>query len=176
MFPEAVRLAIMGYHFEKLTRHSIAVEDFRNFLAREMDTFKAQISQFSQVQDDRRHEIYKSSLQLFARVKKEYDSIHEDFQYAAHTAFDNFQKSVFKEYLDAELSAFKDAIATLAKAQTEWRGELQTYVDNLFARVRAQHEQLHDDFKQNVQESFDAFDDFRQAAFRTILRCCPSTD
>ena len=50
---------------------------------------------------------------------KEYDSIHEDFRYVAHTALASFQKSVFKEYLDAELSAFKDAIATFAKAQTE---------------------------------------------------------
>jgi hypothetical protein len=66
---------------------------------------------------------------------------------------------MFKEYLDAELSAFKDAVSTFAKAQTERLGELQTYVHNLFARVRVQHEQLHDDFKQNVQETFDAFHD-----------------
>ena len=157
MFQEAVRLAIMGYHFEKLTSCTITVENFRNFLAHERDTFKEQISQFAPVQGDRIHEIHTSSLQLFARVKKEYDSIHEDFRYAVHSALAGFQKSVFKEYLDAELNAFKAAISTFAKAQTDRLGELQTYIHNLFTRVCAQHEQLHDDFKQNVQESFDAF-------------------
>lgn len=38
-------------------------------------------------------------------------------------------------------------------------GELETSVQHLFARVRAQHEQLHDDFKQEVEETFDAFYD-----------------
>ena len=159
MFPEAVRLAVMGYHLEKTTRYTIAVEDFRNFLALEMDTFKEKISQFGQAQGDRMSEVQNYSQQLFTRVRKEYDSIHEDFRYAAHNALAGFQKSMFKEYLDAELSAFKEAVGTFAKAQTERLGELQTYVHNLFTRVRAQHEQLHDDFKQNVQETFDAFHD-----------------
>ena len=159
MFPEAVRLAVMGYHLEKTTRNTIAVEDFRNLLAREMDTFKEKISQFTQAREGRMNEIQGYSRKLFTRVRKEYDSIHEDFQYAAHSALAGFQKSMFKEYLDAELNAFKEAVGTFAKAQTERLGELQAYVHNLFARVRAQHEQLHDDFKQNAQETFDAFRD-----------------
>ena len=157
MFPEAVRLAVMGYHLEKTTRNTIAVEDFRNFLDHEMDTFKEEVSQFAQAQGNRMNEIQNYSRKLFARVKKEYDSIHEDFRYAAHGALAGFQKSMFKEYLDAELNAFKETVSTFAKAQTEKLGELQAYVHNLFARVRAQHEQLHDDFKLNVQETFDAF-------------------
>ena len=159
MFPEAVRLAVMGYHLEKTTRHTIAVEDFRKFLDYEMDTFKEEVSQFTQTQGDRMNEIQNYSRKLFTRVRKEYDSIHEDFRYAAHSALAGFQKSMFKEYLDAELNAFKEAVSTFAKAQTERLGELQAYVHNLFARVRAQHEQLHDDFKQNAQETFDAFRD-----------------
>ena len=159
MFPEAVRLAVMGYHLEKTTRHTIAVEDFRKFLDHEMDTFKEEVSQFTQKQGDRMNEIQNYSRKLFTRVRKEYDSIHEDFRYAAHSALAGFQKSMFKEYLDAELNAFKEAVSTFAKAQTERLSELQAYVHNLFARVRAQHEQLHDDFKQNAHETFDAFRD-----------------
>ena len=159
MFPEAVRLAVMGYHLEKTTRHTIAVEDFRKFLDHEMNTFKDEISQFAHAQDNRMSEVQNYSRKLFTRVKKEYDSIHEDFRYAAHSALEGFQKSMFKEYLDAELNAFKEAVSNFAKAQTERLSELQAYVHNLFTRVRAQHEQLHDDFKQNAQETFDAFRD-----------------
>ena len=157
MFPEAVRLAIMGYHLEKITRHTVAVEDFRTFLAGEMDSFKDQISQFAHAQGDRMSEIQKYTKKLCARVKTEYESIHKDFRYAAHSALENFQKSMFKEYLEAELTVFKEAVAAFAKAQSERLGELQTYLSHLFERVRAQQAQLHDDFKQNVQETFDAF-------------------
>ena len=157
MFPEAVRLAIMGYHLEKITRHTVAVEDFRTFLSGEMDSFKAQISQFAHAQGDRMSEIQKYTKKLCARVKTEYESIHKDFRYAAHSALENFQKSMFKEYLEAELTAFKEAVAAFAKAQSERLGELQTYLSNLFERVHAQQAQLHDDFKQNIQEAFDAF-------------------
>ena len=164
MFAEAVRLAVMGYHLEKITRHTVAVEDFRNFLAHEMDTFKEKISQFVGAQGNRMNEIQNYSRQLFSRVKSEYNSIHKDFRYAAHSALTGFQQSMFKAYLEAELAAFKTAVGTFAKAQTERLGELQAYVHSLFARVHAQHAQLHnvfkhhtDDFKQNVQETFDAF-------------------
>ena len=173
MFAEAVRLAIMGYHLEKTTRHTIAVEDFRNFLALEMDTFKEKISQFTQTQEDRMSEVQSYSRQLFARVKKEYDSIHVDFRYAAYNALAGFQKSVFKEYLDAELNAFKATVSTFAKAQTERLGELQTYVHDLFTRVRAQHEQLHDDLKLNVQETFDAFRDSVQRHLEQLFGSVP---
>jgi hypothetical protein len=164
MFPEAVRLAIMGYHLEKITRHTVAVEDFRNFLAHEMETFKEKVSQFTQVQGERMNEVQSYSRQLFARVKTEYNTIHEDFQYAAHTALTGFQESMFKEYLEAELTAFKNAAGAFAKAQSARLGELQTYVHRLFVRVRAQHAQLYDSFKHHTddlswhtQEAFDAF-------------------
>ena len=164
MFPEAVRLAVMGYHLEKTTRYTLAVEDFRNFLDQEMDTFKEKVPQFVDAQGGRTSDIQNYSRQLFARIKTKYNAIHKDFQYAAHSALTGFQQSMFKEYLEAELAAFKTAVGTFAKAQTERLGELQAYVHSLFARVHAQHAQLHkvfkhhtDDFKQNAQETFDAF-------------------
>ena len=157
MFPEAVRLAVMGYHLEKITRHTVAVEDFRNFLAGEMDSFKEMISKFVQTQGERIHDIQKHAHQLSKRVRKEYETIHTDFRYAAHNALESFQNSLFREYLEAELTAFKEAVSAFAKAQSERLGELQAYVSNLFARVREQHAHLHEDFKQNLQETYDVF-------------------
>ena len=159
MFPEAIRLAVMGYHLEKITRHTVAVEDFRNFLAKEIDTFKAKITQFVTVQGDRVHEIQKYAQQLSRKVKKEYETIHTDFRYAAQNALTNFQDSLFKEYLEAELKVFKEAVAAFTKAQSERLGELQTYISNLFDRVREHQAQLQDDLVQNVQETYDAFKD-----------------
>ncbi len=157
MFPEAVKLAVMGYHLEKMTRHTVAVEDFRTFLSGELESYKTKIAQYVNSQGDKIQELQKYALQLSARVKKEYETIHIDFQYAAHNALANFHDSLFAEYLEAELTAFKEAVAAFAKAQSERIGELQAYVSNLLTRVRAQQTQLHADFKQNLQETFDAF-------------------
>ncbi len=159
MFPEAVRLAVMGYHLEKTTRYTVAVADFRNLLNQEMDAFKARVEQFATTQGERIADINQYAHQLFKRVKAEYDKIHEDFKYAAYEALAGFQNSVFKQYLAAELDAFKTAIAKFAKAQSDRLNEVQNYVQNLFNRVRAQHAQLHDDFKHGAQDTFAAFQD-----------------
>ena len=159
MFAGAVRLAVMGYHFEKLTRHTIAVGDFRDLLALEMNTFKEKVSQFVQTPGAWIGEIQNSSRRLLARMNKAYDALHDDFRYAAHSAFADFQKSAFKVYLDAELDIFKTTVSAFPKAQPEGLGELRTYVRNLFARAHAQYAQLHDDFKQDTSEIFDAFHD-----------------
>ena len=173
MLPEAVRLAVMGYHLEKMTRHTVAVEDFRNLLADEMDAFKAHIAQFAKTQGEWMGEVNQYAKQLFTRVKAEYDTIHEDFRYAAHEALAGFQTSVFKEYLEAEFDAFKATVSGFAKAQSDRLGEVQAYVQNLFARVRAQHEQLHDDFKHNVQETFDAFQESITRHLEQLFGCVP---
>ena len=157
MFPEAVRLAVMGYHLEKITRHTVAVEEFRNYLSDEMDTFKKRISQVEPVEDTNMNEVQIYAQQLFSQVKKKYNSIHADFQYAAQVAMDNFQNDIFQEYLKAELKVFKETVSSFAKTQSERIGELQAYIGNLYTRIRQQHAQLHDDLKKNVQDAIDAF-------------------
>ena len=174
MFPEAVRLAVMGYHLEKITRHTVAVEDFRSFLNSEMDSFKTKITQFAQTQDSRMHEIQNYAQQLSNKVKSEYDSIHKDFRYAALNALTNFQKLIFKEYLEAEFVAFKQAVAAYAKMQSERIGELQVYLSTLFERVRSQQAQLHGDLKQSVQDSFDAFQDSIKRHIEHLFGSIPS--
>lgn len=173
MFPEAIRLAVMGYHLEKITRHTVAVEDFRNLLASEMDSFKEKISQFVNIQGNRIQEIQKYAQQLSLRVKKEYETIHSDFRYAAHIALANFQNSLFKEYLEAEFTVFKETVRTFAKAQSERLAELHAYLTKLFDRVHAQQAQLHDDIKQSVQESFDAFQESIKKYLEQIFGTIP---
>ena len=107
MFPEAVRLAVMGYHLEKITRHTVAVEDFRNFLAHEMDTFKENISKFVNAQGERMSEIHNYSRKLFTRVKAEYNAIHEDFQYAAHGALVGFSAIDVQGILSGRIRCFQ---------------------------------------------------------------------
>lgn len=77
MLPEAISLAALGYHFEKITRQQIALHDFREFLAAELEKFKEAVShplQDVETIRDRRQA-------LFTRVHARYESIPGDFRH-----------------------------------------------------------------------------------------------
>ena len=159
LFPEAVRLAIMGYHFEKITRQTVAVDDFKQYLESEFNAFKATVSQVAQSQNDRIGEISMHAQELFARVRSAYEDIHKDFRYSAQDTLDAFQTSVFKEYLEAELDAFKATVSRFAKAQSDRIGEISGYAHTLLERVHVQYGHLHHDLRHNVNDSLETFRD-----------------
>ena len=77
LLTKAIRLAALGYHFEKITRQQIAIHDFKEFLAAELELFKAEVSH--PVQDADNVRTRKEA--LFARAQEHYDSIPDDFRY-----------------------------------------------------------------------------------------------
>jgi hypothetical protein len=157
MLPNAERMAIMGYHFEKITQQQVAIDDFKQYLASELDTFTSAVSRFANAQSNRIGEMGLRTQTLLARVRKQYEDIHEDFRASAWDTLDGFQKSVFKHYLEAELNVFKDAVSRSAKMHTDRLEEVNAYVQTLFNRVHAQYEQIHHDFRSNVQDILDVF-------------------
>ena len=157
MLPNAVRMAIMGYHFERVTRQQVAIDDFKQYLACELDTFKGTVSRFANAQNNRIGEMSLRTRDLLARVRKQYEDIHEDFRHGVRDTLDAFQKSVFKQYLEAELNVFKEAVSRSAQAHTDRLDDVNACVQHLCNRVQAQYEQIHHDFRSNVQDALDAF-------------------
>jgi hypothetical protein len=157
MLPNAVRMAIMGYHFEKVTYQQVAIDDFKQYLACELDTFKDTVSRFANAQSNRIGEMGQRTQHLLASVRKQYEDIHEDFRHGVRDTLDAFQKSVFKQYLEAELNVFKEAVSRSAHAHTDRLDDVNAYVQHLFNRVHAQYEQIHYDFRSNVQDTLEAF-------------------
>ena len=155
--PNAVRMAIMGYHYEKVTSQQVAIDDFKQYLASELDKFKETAAQFTEAQSDHIEDIGVQPQSLFARVRKQYEGIHEDFRYGVQDALEGFEKSVFKQYLEAELDVFKKAMARFAKTQSDRVGEVTTYAQSLLNRVHTQYEQIHHDFRDNLKDTLDSF-------------------
>jgi len=93
MLPEAIRLAGLGYHFEKITRQQIAIHAFREFLAAELKRFKEAVAhpgRDAEAIRDQRQEV-------FTRVEARYKSIPEDFRYhgdGIEPALERFQFAV----------------------------------------------------------------------------------
>jgi radical SAM superfamily enzyme YgiQ (UPF0313 family) len=98
MFPEAGRLAVMGYHFEKITSQHVAIHDFKEYLERELETFRDTVSRFAQTQSDRALELRTQMGDLFARVHQQYGEIHTDFRHHVQGTLDSFQKSVKAQF------------------------------------------------------------------------------
>ena len=159
LFPEAMRLAVMGYHFEKNTRQTVAVDDFKQYLEMEFNTFKETAAQLAQSQSDRIGEVSPHVHDLLARVRTAYEDIHKDFRYSVQDRLDSFQTSVFKEYLKAELEALKAIISRFAKVQSHRVDEIKSYVHKLLERVHIQYEHLHADLRHNVNDSLETFRD-----------------
>ena len=77
MLPEAIRLAALGFHFEKITRQQTAIHDFKAFLLAELEMFRETVSRSVQEVETagpRRQEV-------LARAQARCKSIPDDFRY-----------------------------------------------------------------------------------------------
>ncbi len=77
LLQEAIRLAALGYHLEKITRQQIAIHDCKVWLASELKRFKQAVACSGQDVEAIRDQREK----LFARVEARYKSFPEDFRY-----------------------------------------------------------------------------------------------
>ena len=93
MLTAALRLAALGYHFERITRQQIMIYDFKLFLEAELDVFREAVSHRAKHPDairDRRRA-------LFARVETRYRLIPGDLRYSEdgiEPALKSFRASV----------------------------------------------------------------------------------
>ncbi|MYA29043.1 MAG: DUF4070 domain-containing protein [Nitrospira sp. SB0666_bin_27] len=91
MLAEAIRLAAVGHHFERITRQQMAIYDFKEFLAAELARFEEANLRHTE------EEILARKQELFRRVYSRYESIPEDFRYhgdGIEPAMETFRSSV----------------------------------------------------------------------------------
>ena len=93
MLPKAIRLAAMGYHFEKITSQQTTLHDFREFLVAELELFRKAVAQPVAAAE----EIRNRKQALLTRVRARYESIPDDFRYpgdGVEPALESFQVAV----------------------------------------------------------------------------------
>ena len=100
MLTTALRLAALGYHFERVTRQQIMIYDFKLFLEAELDVFREAVSHSAKrpdaILDDRR--------ELFARVETRYRLIPSDLRYSEDGVEPALQ--AFRATVDAQAEQF----------------------------------------------------------------------
>ena len=91
MLPEAIRLAVFGYHFERITSQQINVHEFSEYLTIELDGFKDWLAR---AKADGVGDVQTYAKSVLSRVRNRYDQIHEDFRYSVTDALDSFHGAV----------------------------------------------------------------------------------
>ncbi len=93
LVPEAIRMAILGYHFERVTRRQVAVDEFCSYLETERQRVQQMLSHLASLksaQEEARTQLQ----QCFANVHKRYCMINRDFRTAAQEALIGFQEAM----------------------------------------------------------------------------------
>ena len=99
MLPDAIYLAAMGYHFEKITRQQIAIHDFLGFLRSELETLQEAVS--GRVSEE---EIRNRSRTSLERAQSLYQSISDEFRYQGDGLADALQS--FRRAVAARTDGF----------------------------------------------------------------------
>ncbi len=93
LLPLALRLAGLGYHFEKITRQQVAIHDFKVFLEAELDLFR----EAARDRTARPESIRDRRQALFARAERRYREIPGDLRHdedGVDFALESFRSSV----------------------------------------------------------------------------------
>jgi len=105
LLPEAIRLAALGYHFEKITSQQIAIGAFKQFLAAELERFKEAVSQ--DIRDV--EEIEKRKHALIAQTDVRHASIPDEFRYPGDGIDDALE--LFRSAVSAQGDQFTHSAA-----------------------------------------------------------------
>ena len=108
MLPDAIYLAAMGHHFEKIARQQIAIHDFLGFLRAELEMFQG--GGFGSRFRRGAEELGSRRQASFERAQRRYESIPDEFRYQGDGLEDALQ--FFRRVVDARANeAARAAVA-----------------------------------------------------------------
>jgi Domain of unknown function (DUF4070) len=87
MLWEAFALAAKGYHLRKITEQVTAVDNFKHYLAHEMENLKEEIARRAQDGNTRLKAYVR---EVVAQVQREYGMIHKDLRHDVEDALNTF--------------------------------------------------------------------------------------
>ena len=96
MLAQFFRLAIVGYHYEKITRQQVIIDDFRKLLAAERSRLKELLTGAAARGGVRAVELQARLSESYEVIRARYKDIHQDYRSAVDGAVRSFHRSVEK--------------------------------------------------------------------------------
>lgn len=88
--PDAVGMAIMGYHFQKLTQQQLVAHSFLTYLSHEIAEFRERLSQLGSQGEFYWEELRNDVNQRLSRAQRAYRRIHHDVRENLRDTFESF--------------------------------------------------------------------------------------
>ena len=106
MLPDAIYLAAMGHHFERIARQQIAIHGFLSFMRSELEMFEESVSgRVPEVE-----EVGSRRRTSFDRARERYESVPDEFRYRGD-GLDHALES-FRDAVDARVDEFARSAVT----------------------------------------------------------------
>jgi hypothetical protein len=100
MLPEAVRLAILGYHYEMVTRQLVMVHDFKDLLQNEIAGFRTALERFAATSSEQVADMQAYLYARFDYMRHRYRKIDKQYRSAADEAVQRFRQTIEASLLD----------------------------------------------------------------------------
>ncbi|MGE3539997.1 MAG: B12-binding domain-containing radical SAM protein [Candidatus Tectimicrobiota bacterium] len=91
MFREALSLAAKGYHLRKITEQLTAVDNLKHYLRQEIDRLQTEIARCAH---DGQARLQTYVHEVLAHIRREYDTIHQDFRHDVDEALHTFVRTL----------------------------------------------------------------------------------
>lgn len=91
---EAVRLAIMGYHYQKVTSQKILVNDFHQFLDRERQRLVDLMAELNRLGSGHLADLRQHLARLSQEIEDRYYAVHADFRFSLKGALEAFERGL----------------------------------------------------------------------------------
>lgn len=94
MLAQAIRLAILGYHYERVTRHQAVVDEFLAFLQSEKQQLLDRLEHYGRLGGEQLAEARRLLQQRLLAVQARYWRINRDFRSVVDEALNGFKETV----------------------------------------------------------------------------------
>ncbi|OHD67023.1 MAG: hypothetical protein A2176_16250 [Spirochaetes bacterium RBG_13_51_14] len=155
LFPKAVKMALVGHHFHRITYDILAADDFSASLE---NLRKSVCNRIERVRYARLEDIVRDVLTLeqsilekafIIGIQKKYRKLHDDFRSIVEEPMKRLMDE-FKAYIEVSLLSMKSRIERREAGFNGSLDEIRSYCRGLERRIRRKYRYLHRDFREQI--------------------------
>ncbi len=162
MFPKAVKMALFGYHFIRITKEILAADDLSASIESLRRGLRSRVDRaLTGRLEDIVHDLFALDREVFGRefiaaARKKYRMLHDDFHGAVGEAMKKLSEDM-RSYIDAMSLSMRKTLDARSQTADSIR-EMLAYCRILKQRARKKYRYLSRDFRVYFDEAYSLFE------------------